>query len=152
MSVVVPDWLMATTRVSAMSERRWNPDSSVAGMATTCTRPATSRSSRSARLCPATAAVPCPITATRRIAATREPAANLVRQRGRPELDTQLTVDLSKLAAQRLAERLRRLGDFLQEEVRVRTAVDIAGGDLGDDDVGIGDLELRAVIGDPADA
>ena len=35
-SVVVPDWLMATTSVSAMSWRSEKPDSSVAGSA--CTR------------------------------------------------------------------------------------------------------------------
>ena len=65
-SVVVPDWLIATANVSDMSARRRNPDSSVAGSASTRTS-VSARSSRrcSARLWPATAAVPCPITSTR---------------------------------------------------------------------------------------
>ena len=66
-SVVVPDWLMATTSVSVMSAERWNPDSSVAVMARTMTpEPATATSMAAATAWPATAAVPWPITSTRR--------------------------------------------------------------------------------------
>ena len=58
-SVVVPHWLMATTSVSLMSGRMPKPDSSVAGVASTRrSSPSVSDASMTARLWPATAAVP----------------------------------------------------------------------------------------------
>ena len=67
-SVVVPDWLMAMTSVSPMSSSRPKPDSSLAGRAATVTPAAggSTEVSVAARICPATAAVPCPMTSTRR--------------------------------------------------------------------------------------
>ncbi len=66
-SVVVPDWEMATMRVSLMSSRSWKPDSSVA-VIDPITRPEPpSVSARAvATAWPATAAVPWPITSMRR--------------------------------------------------------------------------------------
>ncbi len=74
-SVVVPDWLMATTSVSAIDDRRPKPDSSVAGRAST--RRSVSvvkRASPAASAWPATAAVPWPITSTRSMAPERRSA------------------------------------------------------------------------------
>ena len=74
-SVVVPDWLMATTSVSAIDDRRPNPDSSVAGRASTRrSDSAVKRASPAASAWPATAAVPWPITRTRSMAPERRPA------------------------------------------------------------------------------
>ncbi len=66
-SVVVPLWLIAITSVSDMSSCNWNPDSSVAGNASTCTRRSTSVCNNCTKLRPAIAAVPCPITRMRAI-------------------------------------------------------------------------------------
>ncbi len=67
-SVVVPDWLIATIRVSDMSRRRPEPDSSVAVLASVIrSDPANSAPTESATASPATAAVPCPMMVTRRI-------------------------------------------------------------------------------------
>ena len=58
-SVVVPDWLIATIRVSRMSERSPKPESSVAGRASTRRRPSgIVATSAEAKLWPATWAVP----------------------------------------------------------------------------------------------
>ena len=58
-SVVVPDWLIATTSVSLMSARKPNPESSVAGVASTLQSSPSVRDERiRARLWPAMAAVP----------------------------------------------------------------------------------------------
>ena len=59
-SVVVPDWLMATTSVSTMSGRNAKPESSVAGIDVTRTDESvpSSDSIASATALPATAAVP----------------------------------------------------------------------------------------------
>ena len=54
------------------------------------------------------------------------------------ERHLQPTVALDELAAQRLAEAGGRLGDLLQQEVRVGAAVDVAGGDLRLLEVGLG--------------
>ncbi len=54
-----------------MSPRNSKPDSSVAGTASTRNASLAARSSAAARLLPAIAAVPCPITVTRRIAPDR---------------------------------------------------------------------------------
>ena len=62
-SVVVPDWLMATTSVSDMSDDKSNAESSVAGLALTFIPVSISRFEIAfATAFPATAAVPCPIT------------------------------------------------------------------------------------------
>ena len=75
-SVVVPDWLIAMMTVSLMSGRMPKPESSVAGVASTLRSVASvSAPSVSARLCPATAAVPCPITTTRSMAPLRSRSA-----------------------------------------------------------------------------
>ena len=67
-SVVVPDWLMATTNVSDIDGRSPKPDSSVAGTASTFRLVAPQNWSSAAAIAPpATAAVPCPITTTRSI-------------------------------------------------------------------------------------
>ena len=78
-SVVVPDWLIATTRVSDMSAARPKPDSSVAGQSSTSMDrsgaiPASSASSARDTEPPATAAVPWPMTRTRRIVPSASPA------------------------------------------------------------------------------
>ena len=75
--------------------------------------------------------------------ARREIATNLFGQRFRSERQLGLPVDLDQLAAQRLAERGRRLADLLQQEVRERTPVDVASRDLRDGDVVVGDRESR---------
>jgi hypothetical protein len=68
-SVVVPDWLTATTRVSLMSSARPKPDSSVARVASTTTPDlASSGASTAAKLCAAMAAVPWPTPTIRRMA------------------------------------------------------------------------------------
>ena len=64
-SVVVPDWLMAITSVSVMSDRSPNPESSVAGREETpMPVPASSASIAAATASPAIAAVPWPMTIT----------------------------------------------------------------------------------------
>ena len=89
-SVVVPDWLMAMISVSDMSERSEKPDSSVAGSASTRTAvPATSAASARARLWPATAAVPWPMTATRVMVPAAQPGTHIVGQRLGAEGDAQ---------------------------------------------------------------
>ncbi len=77
-SVVVPDWLTATTSVSDRSAARSKPDSSVASIARTRRRPSspTAAPSTAARLWAATAAVPWPMTMTRR----SRPAARSARR------------------------------------------------------------------------
>ena len=67
-SVVVPLWLTATTSVSLMSRRIPKPLSSVATTGSTSRPPSVSVASVAAMLRPAMAAVPWPITSTRRIA------------------------------------------------------------------------------------
>ena len=64
-SVVVPDWLTAMANVSDMSRRMPKPDSSVAVIASTSSWPSVNSSRMAAVLCPATAAVPWPITRMR---------------------------------------------------------------------------------------
>ena len=64
-SVVVPLWLIAMINVSVMSSCNWKPDNSVAGNASTCTRWSTMVRNNCAKLRPAIAAVPCPITRIR---------------------------------------------------------------------------------------
>jgi hypothetical protein len=44
--------------------------------------------------------------------------------------DVQRPVAVDQLAAQRLAEAVGSLRDLLEQEVRIRAAVDVAGGDL----------------------
>ena len=83
-SVVVPDWLMATTRVSDMSSPRWKPDSSVAVMGPTTTpEPTRAASTAAATAWPATAAVPWPITSTRRTPAIRPASSGGIVSGGR---------------------------------------------------------------------
>ena len=61
-------------------------------------------------------------------------------------------VAVDELAAEGLAEAGGRLGDLLEQEVRVRASVDVAGGDLRVLQVCRGDGEHRAVVGLPGDA
>ena len=74
-------------------------------------------------------------------------------KRGLGQHDLELAVGpLDEAAAQRLAEADRRLGDLLEQEVRELAPVDVAGRDLGRDDVVLGHGQRRAVVGDPLDA
>ena len=107
-----------------MSARRPKPDSSVAGVGldARCGAVAERRASASARLWPATAAVPWPITMH---PPDRAVGAALGRSVGGQRVvaeqrHVERAVALDELAAQRLAERRRRLGDLLQQEVRGR--------------------------------
>ena len=92
-SVVVPDWLMATTSVSDMSAVRPKPESSVAGRSSTMmpSKVASSASRARATDPPATAAVPWPMTRIRRIepsaspARTSAPSASSPRRTRQPE-------------------------------------------------------------------
>ena len=130
-SVVVPDWLMATTSVSLMSDRNPKPESSVAGSASTRSRPSGMQASRApARLWPATCAVPWPITWMRSMRPLRSRSRTPGGEHVVAQRDVQRAVALDELAAERLAEAVGRLGDLLEEEVRVGAAVDVAGGDL----------------------
>ena len=119
--------------VSDMSAVSPKPDSSVAATASTATgRPASARRIASATPCPAIAAVPWPITIDaaelRRRAADRRTGAG---SDFGGEATSRPTVALDDAAAQRLAERRRRLVDLLEEVVRSVAAVDVAGRDLG---------------------
>ena len=90
------------------------------------------RARTAARLWPATAAVPWPITSDPPDAAVAQArAAASSGSVSGPSATSQLAVALDELAAQGLAERRRRLGDLLQQEVGEVAAVDVAGGDLG---------------------
>ena len=86
-------------------------------------------------LCPATAAVPCPITRIRVIDAVRQSGRDVGRERDVADLGPQQAVVIDDLAAQGLGEADRRLGDLLQQEVRCIATVDVAGGDLGGDHI-----------------
>ena len=61
-------------------------------------------------------------------------------------------VALDELAAQGLAERDGRLGDLLEQIVRVLAAVDVARGDLRVRELGLVDREVGAVVGEAGDA
>ncbi len=65
----------------------------------------------------------------------REPSGDVGRERALADVGVQQPVALDDLAAQRLGEAVRRLGDLLEQEVRGVAAVDVAGRDLGGDDV-----------------
>ena len=63
--------------------------------------------------------------------AVAQPGAHVGRERVVAErAPASPAVPLDELAAQRLAERRRRLGDLLEQEVREVAPVDVAGGDL----------------------
>ena len=128
-----------------MSSRSWKPLNSVATTASARRWSSASAVSTAARLCPAIAAVPWPITTTRRMLPSRRRARTDVGQRVGAERDRQATVALDDLAPQRLAERRRRLGDLLEQEVREVAAVDVAGGDLGVLELVVAHGERRAV-------
>ena len=85
-------------------------------------------------------------------AAVAQPLAHAGREHVVAQRDVQRTVAVDELAAERLAEAVGRLGDLLEEEVRVRAAVDVAGGDLRVLEVGVGDREHGAVVGLAHDA
>ncbi len=91
--------------------------------------------SAAARLWPATAAVPCPITSDPPELARAQARAQLLGQRLVRQLDDRYAVALGDLSPQRLAERRRRLRDLLQEVVREVAAVDVAGRDLRRDEL-----------------
>ena len=65
-----------------------------------------------------------------------EPIGDVGGQRPLADVGAQRSVAFDDLAAQRLREAQRRLGDLLEQEVGGVAAVDVAGGDLGGDDVG----------------
>ena len=116
-SVVVPDWLMATTRVSDMSGTRPKPESSVAGRSSTSMPvPVNSSASERATDPPATAAVPCPITSTRRMA----PAASSARRSSHSTSDPRRTLRVPSPSATRRPRRVERTesGDSLISLIR----------------------------------
>ncbi len=114
-----------------MSSRSWNPLNSVATTASARTWSSASVVSTTARLCPAIAAVPWPITTTRRMLPSRSRARTDSGSVSVPSATVRPAVALDHLAAQRLAERRRRLRDLLEQEVRELAAVDVARRDLG---------------------
>ena len=131
-----------------MSGRRPKPDSSVACRASTRSRPSGTEASRAAaRLDPATWAVPCPITCTRSMVPLRRSSTTSAGSTSGPSATTGPVAVVDELAPQRLAEADRRLRDLLQQEVGELAAVDVAGGDLRVEQVGLGDGQLRAVVG-----
>ena len=151
-SVVVPLWLTATASVSLMSRRSPKPDSSVAVTGVDVER-VRRRARRARRPSPGRRRRPCP--GRSRGCADRpaaQPVGDVRRQRPRTDDGTQPPVALDDLAAQRLGEAVRRLGDLLEQEVRGVAAVDVARGDLGRRDVVLGDRQLGAVVAAPVDA
>ena len=78
--------------------------------------------------------------------------ADVARQRLGAEHDADAVGTLDQLAAERRAERRRRRGDLLEQEVRVVPTVDVPGGDLGLLHVLGPDRQLRAVVGPPGHA
>ena len=131
-SVVVPDWLMATTRVSLMSGRRPKPESSVAGRASTRSaavgrrRPAAPRpgSGRRRGRCPGRS--PAPGRCARCAGPRRTSARAAPRRRAPPRARRPASTSLPRS----VLRNDRRLGDLLQQEVRELAPVDVAGGDL----------------------
>ena len=100
-SVVVPDCEIATTIVSLMSAVSSNPDSSVAVSASIVIgrAPSASRNTR-AKLWPATCALPCPITSTRRMGPGAQPVEDRRRQRLGREPHVEPAVAFDDAAAQ----------------------------------------------------
>ena len=104
-SVVVPLWLTATASVSLMSRRMPKPDSSVAVIGVDVElADASARRGWSAMLCPATAAVPWPITRIRGDRSVGEAGGDRRRQRPLADRRAQQAVAFDDLAAQRLGE------------------------------------------------
>ncbi len=151
-SVVVPLWLTAMTRVSSMRGRRWKPDSSVAVMGSM------SRWSRDRRA--SSAATDWRGHRGRALADAQDPPDGALLQprpdgrrqdliaQGHP----QPAVLLDDVAAQGLGEAQRRLADLLEQEVGGIPAVDVAGGDLGLHDLLGADRQRRPVVGQPHEA
>ena len=83
--------------------------------------------------------------------AGRQPRRDRIGERPGADLGVQDAVALDDLAAQRLAEALGCLADLLPEVVRGVAAVDVAGGDLGGDDLVLADGHLGAVVPEAAD-
>ncbi len=103
-------------------------------------------------LWPATAAVPCPMTRDARDRAGSESGGDVSGECPLADIGAKAAVAFDDLAAQRLGEALRGLGDLLQEEVRGVAAIDVAGGHLGGGHVGGGDRDLGPVVGETHDA
>ena len=82
-------------------------------------------------------------------AAGTQPLAHQVRKHLGADLDAEPTVAFHELGAQRLAEGPRRLGDLLEQVVRVVTPVDVARRDLRVREIGLGGRERCAVVGEP---
>ena len=128
-----------------MSRRSPKPDSSVAVMASMSSTPALSSSRMAAIDCPATAAVPWPMTRTRVIVPAARRAAIVGRQRPRRRRSARSGPSVSTiLPPQRLGQAVGRLGDLLEQEVRAVAAVDVAGRHLGHGDVGLGRPAARS--------
>ena len=148
-SVVVPLWLTATASVSLMSRRMPKPDSSVAVIGVDVELPdASARRGWWPCSGPATAAVPWPMTRIRVIDPSARRAAIAGGSARSPTRRDSSAVAFDDLAAQGLGEAERRLGDLLQQEVRCVAAVDVAGGDLGGDDVVVAHRQVGAVVGE----
>ena len=150
-SVVVPLWLTAMTRVSSMRGRRWKPDSSVAVMGSMSSWSCDRRTSSAATDCEATAAVPWPMHRTRRMVAALQPRPHGRRQDLIAQGHPQVPVLLDDVATQGLGEAQRRLPDLLQQEVGGIAAVDVARRHLGLHDLIGTDRQRRAVVGQPHD-
>ena len=103
-SVVVPLWLTATASVSAMSRRSPKPDSSVAVTASMSSAPPASSSRTAAIDCPATAAVPWPMTRIRVIVPAARRSAIAGGSARAPTSGAQPAVGVDDLAAQRLGQ------------------------------------------------
>ena len=130
-SVVVPDWLMATTSVSLMSGRSPKPgqlggrEGLDAEAAVGDAGEQRAGQALAGHVGGALADHLDPVDAP-----VAQPLAHRWGEHVVAERDVQRAVALDELAAQRLAEAVGRLGDLLEEEVRVGAAVDVAGGDL----------------------
>jgi hypothetical protein len=81
-----------------------------------------------------------------------EAARDVVGELRRIETRDEVTVALRDPTAQRLAETLRGLVDFLREEVAVLAAIDVARRHLGGENVARTDLDRRAVVAEQLDA
>ena len=130
-SVVVPLWLMATTNVSDMSSRSWKPENSVATTASARSWSFVERPEDRGQALSGDGGGALADHHDPPDAAVAQARPQVVGQRVGAQGDVELPVALDDLPAQGLAERRRRLGDLLQQEVGEVAAVDVASGDLG---------------------
>ena len=154
-SVVVPLWLTATTRVSRRSARHaearelgggrgLDPEARPGGQAGQDARPG---SGRRRRRCPGRSRGPG------RSRPWRSRSATTGGQRPLAEVGVEQAVALGDAAPQRLAEAGRRLGDLLEEEVRVASPRSMSRVVISAPCTSSAvERQLGAVVGQPADA